>query len=310
MQRVHFIAIGGDAMHNMAIAMSKKPTFLVTGSDAEFSKYTHKKLETSSLLPDNVGWFPEKINKGLTAVIIGMNVTQDNPELIRAKELKLNIYSFPEFLFLQTRSKTRIVVAGSHGKATTVAMILFVLKKLKVDADYLISEPLEGFENIVKLSYDSRIAVFEGEELATSTIDLRPKFHLYKPHIAVITGIDTDNNKEISDIENYIEKFRHFAELMEVQGRLIYFDEDKNISKITSKLRRDLVAFPYNTHEHKIIEGVTYLKTKKGDIPLKVSGDFNLQNINAARLACRQLGIYEEQFYSIITDFQEISTKA
>ena len=306
MQRVHFIAIGGEAMHNMAIAISKKPTFLVTCSDMEFNELTRIKLEVNGLLPDKTGWFPDRIHKGLTAVILGMNVTEDNPELKRAKELKLNIYSFPDFLFQQTRSKTRIVVAGSHGKATTVAIILFVLKKLKVEADYLISKPFEGFENIVKLTYDSRIAVFEGDEQATSSIDLRPKFHLYKPHIAVITGIDTEKKPEETTIEKYVEQFRKFTDLMEVQGRLIYFDGDKYLSEITSKLRRDIVASPYKTHEHIINNGVTYLKTKKDSIPLKISGDFNLQNINAARLACRQLGIYEEQFYSVISEFQGV----
>lgn len=308
MQRVHFIAIGGDAMHNMAIAISKKPTFLVTGSDSEFNDPTRIKLDVNGLLPGQNGWFPERINKGLTAIILGMNVTEDNPELKRARELKLNIYSFPDFLFQQTRSKTRIVVAGGQGKSTIVAMILFVLRKLKVETDYLISKPFEGFENIVKLTYDSRIAVFEGDEKATSSIDSRPQFHLYKPHIALITGIDTARKNEVSTNENQVEVFRKFTEIMEVQGRLIYFDGDNTLTEISSKLRRDIVTFPYNTHEHKIKDGVTYLKTKKEDIPLKISGDLNLQNINAARLACRQLGIYEEQFYSIISEFQEIQS--
>lgn len=306
MQRVHFIAIGGTAMHNMAIAISKKPTFLVTGSDVEIVEPARSKLDKANLLPDKPGWFPEKIHKGLSAVILGMNIADDNPELLLAKELKLKIFSFPEYLFQQTRSKTRIVVAGSYGKTTTVAMILFVLKKLKIDADYMISEPIEGFENNVKLSYESRIAVFEGDEHRTSPIDTRPKFHLYKPHIGIITGIDPAKRAENSSSENYIELFRTYTELMEVQGRLIYFEGDSTLTEICNKLRRDVVAFPYGTPEHKIKEDVSYLKTRKGSIALKISGEENLQNLCAARLACKQIGVTEDQFHTIIAEFPGI----
>ena len=309
MQRVHFIAIGGAAMHNLAIAISKKDNFQVTGSDDEIFEPSRSRLKENGLLPDKLGWFPERIYKGLHAVILGMHATADNPELIRAKELGLKIYSFPEYLYQQTRSKTRIVIGGSHGKTTTTAMILFVLKQMKIDADYMVGAQIEGFDNMVKLSYESRIAVFEGDEYLTSPLDPRPKFHLYKPHIAVLTGIAWDHINVFPTFDNYVEQFRKFADLMEVQGRLIYFDGDENLNEIAAHLRRDIVPFPYNTPEYEVRDGVTYLITKYGDVPLKVFGEHNLQNMNAARLACRQIGVTDEQFYSVISEFPGASNR-
>jgi len=309
MQRVHFIAIGGTAMLNLAIAISKKNNFEVTGSDVEFTEPTRSRLKEYGLLPDKTGWFPDKIQKGLSAVVLGIDTAEDNPELIRAKELGLKIYSVPEYLFQQTRSKTRIVVSGSYGKTTTTAMILFVLKQTKIDTDYMISTEVEGFDNMVKISYESRIAVFEGDESLTSPIDCRPKFHLYKPHIAVLTGIAWDHINVFPTIENYVEQFRMFTELMEVQGRLIYFDGDEHLKKMTETIRRDIVSFAYNTPDHEVRDGVTYLKTRYGEIPLKVFGQHNLQNIDAARLACRQIGVTDEQFYSVISEFPGVSNR-
>ncbi len=309
MQRVHFIAIGGAAMHNLAIAISKKSNFLVTGSDDEIFEPSYSRLKENGLLPDEMGWFPDRIHKGLSAVILGMHATEDNPELLRAKELGLKIFSFPEYLYQQTRSKTRIVVGGSHGKTTTTAMILFVLKQLRIDADYMVGAQIEGFDNMVKLSYEARIAVFEGDEYLTSPIDRRPKFHLYKPHIAVLTGIAWDHINVFPTFPVYLEQFKRFTELMEVQGRLIYFDGDENLNEIVAHLRRDIVPFGYNTPTHEVRDGVTYLKTKKGEVALKVFGEHNLQNMEAARLACRQIGVTDDQFYSVICDFPGASNR-
>lgn len=309
MQRVHFIAIGGAAMHNLAIAISKKSNFVVTGSDDEIFDPAYSRLKENGLLPDKMGWFPERIHKGLTAVILGMHATIDNPELLKAKELGITIYSFPEYLYQQTRSKTRIVVGGSHGKTTTTAMILFVLKKLKIDADYMVGAQIEGFDNMVKLSYEARIAVFEGDEYLTSPIDRRPKFHLYKPHVAVLTGIAWDHINVFPTFPIYVEQFTKFVDLMEVQGRLIYFDGDENLNNIAENLRRDIVPFAYNTPKHEVRNGITYLQTKKGEIALKVFGEHNLQNMEAARLAVRQIGVTDEQFYSVIGDFPGASNR-
>ena len=309
MQRVHFIAIGGAAMHNLAIAISKKNDFLVTGSDDEIFEPSYSRLKKNGLLPAEMGWFPERIHSGLSAVIVGMHATIDNPELLRAKELGLKIFSFPEYLYQQTRSKTRIVVGGSHGKTTTTAMILFVLKQLKIDADYMVGAQIEGFDNMVKISYEARIAVFEGDEYLTSPIDRRPKFHLYKPHIAVLTGIAWDQINVFPTFPLYVEQFKKFTDLMEVQGRLIYFDGDENLNHIVAGLRRDIVPFAYNTPKHEVRNGITYLKTKKAEVPLKIFGEHNLQNMEAARLACRQIGVTDQQFYSVIKDFPGASNR-
>jgi UDP-N-acetylmuramate: L-alanyl-gamma-D-glutamyl-meso-diaminopimelate ligase len=301
MQRVHFIAIGGSAMHNLAIALSKKNNFQITGSDDEIFEPSYSRLKSNGLLPDKLGWFPERIQKGLLALIVGTKVTDSNPELIRAKELGLNIFSFPEYLFMQTRSKTRIVVCGIHGKTTITAMILFVLRKLKMDADYLIGEQIEGFENRIKLTYDARIAVIEGDTIDASHFDKKPRFEFYKPHIGIMTGIDHKNPK---DENHQIEICKKFVDLMEAQGRFVYFDGDESLNSIISGLRRDIVPFPYNTPEFIEKEGTTFLISRKTEIPLKISGEQNLQYLNAARLACRQIGIYDEQFYSVISDFE------
>ncbi len=304
MQKVHFIAIGGAAMHNLAIAISRKNSFLVTGSDDEIFEPSYSRLKQYKLLPDQLGWFPDRIHKGLSAVIVGMHAAEDNPELVRARELGLKIFSYPEYLFQQTRSKTRIVVAGSHGKTTTTAMIMHVLKQLRMDADYMVGAQIEGFDAMVKLSYEARIAVFEGDEYLTSPLDKRPKFHHYKPHIAVITGISWDHINVFPTFKNYADQFRQFIELMEVQGRLIYFDGDEALNDMTEKLRRDIVAFPYNTPAYEVRDGVTYLKTKRGDVALQIFGEHNMQNIEAARLACRQIGVTDDQFYSVIGGFK------
>ena len=188
-------------------------------------------------------------------------------------------------------------------------MILFVLKHMRIDVDYMVGAQIEGFDNMVKLSYESRIAVFEGDEYLTSPLDPRPKFHLYKPHIAVLTGIAWDHINVFPTFENYVEQFKKFIELMEVQGRLIYFDGDDNLNELVKKLRRDIVPFPYNTPEYEVREGITVLLTKYGDVPLKIFGEHNLQNMNAARLACRQIGVTDEQFYSAITNFPGASNR-
>lgn len=303
MHRVHFIAIGGAAMHNLAIAISKKKNYQVTGSDDEICEPSFSRLKQAGILPEKMGWFAENIHNKLDAVILGMHASNDNPELLRAKELGLKIFSFPEYLYQQTRSKTRIVVGGSHGKTTTTAMMLYVLKQLKIETDYMVGAQIDGFENMVKLSYESRIAVFEGDEYLTSPIDRRPKFHLYKPHIAVLTGIAWDHINLFPNFENYFEQFKQFAELMEAQGRLIYFDGDDNLNDMALTLRRDIVPFPYNTPEYEVRNGITYIITKKGDVPLKFFGEQNLQNMNAARMALKQIGVTDEQFYGAISDF-------
>ena len=310
MYKVHFIAIGGAAMHNLAIALHKKTTYEVTGSDDEIFEPSYSRLKENGLLPAEFGWFPEKINHHLDAVILGMHARADNPELIRAKELGIKIYSFPEYLFEQTRSKTRIVVGGSHGKTTTTAMILYVMKKVNFKADYMVGAQIEGFENMVSLSDDARVAVFEGDEYLTSSLDPRPKFHVYKAHIAILTGIAWDHINVFPTFDNYVEQFSLFVESMELQGRLIYFEGDKNLKNIAQHTSRiDVVAFPYKTPKYEIRDGKTFVKTRKGMFELKIFGEHNLQNMEAARLACKQVGIMEDRFYEAIADFPGASNR-
>lgn len=303
MRKIHFIAMGGAAMHNLALAMNTNPLYQVTGSDDEFFEPSRSRLAAKGLLPEKEGWDPAKITPDLHAVIVGMHATKDNPELVRAKELGLKIYSFPEYLYECTRSKTRVVVGGSHGKTTTTAMILYVLNKVGIETNYMVGAQIEGFENMVYLSPTARIAVFEGDEYLASPIDPRPKFHLYKPHIAVLTGIAWDHINVFPTFDNYVEQFDKFASLIEPQGRLIYFDEDENLQKIAGGLRKDVITFPYNTPEHKVENGVTYIKHRGKYIPLKIFGEHNLQNMNAARLVCHTLGVTDERFYREIANF-------
>ena len=312
MRRVHFIAIGGAAMHNLAIALSQKDDYEVTGSDDEIFEPSYSRLKEFKLLPEKIGWFPDKIHNNLDAVILGMHATEDNPELVKAKELGLKIYSFPEYLYQQTRSKTRIVIGGSHGKTTTTAMILYVFKKCKIKADYMVGAQIEGFDNMVKLSYEARIAVFEGDEYLTSTLDRRPKFHLYKPHIAVLTGIAWDHINVFPTFEIYVDQFRQFINSMETQARLIYFSGDENLKMLADEAensRRDIVPFPYDTPKYIIRNGITYVKTRNGEIALKIFGEHNLQNMEAARLACKQIGVMDEQFYKAMADFPGASNR-
>lgn len=304
MKHLHFIAIGGAAMHNLAIAVSKKPNYIVTGSDDEIFEPSQSHLKANGLLPETLGWHPESITKELSAVIVGMHARADNPELIRAKELGIDIYSFPEYLYQQTQKKTRVVVGGSHGKTTTTAMILHVLHKRNMSVDFMVGAQLDGFDTMVKLSYDAPIAVFEGDEYLTSPLDPRPKFHLYHPHIAVLTGIAWDHINVFPTFETYVAQFKKFADLIEREGRLIYFEKDEQLQRIVADLRPDIVPIPYQTPEYQISDGITSIIYKSIKYPLQIFGEHNLQNIAAACLVCKQLGVKESDFYAALEDFK------
>lgn len=290
-------------MHNLALALHKKGE-TITGSDDEIFDPARTRLAENGLLPESIGWHPDRITKELDAVVLGMHAREDNPELIKAKELGLRIFSYPEFLLEQTLNKTRVVIGGSHGKTTVTSMILHVLKVLNKQFDYMVGAQIEGFDTMVGLSEEARIAVFEGDEYLTSPIDLRPKFHVYRPHIAVVTGIAWDHINVFPTFENYIEQFKQFSHLIERDGKFIYFESDSNLADIAANLRSDLTAIPYDTHPHYVLEGKTWLETKQGDVPLKVFGKHNLQNIQAAHCVCRQLGIADKDFYGAISTFK------
>jgi UDP-N-acetylmuramate: L-alanyl-gamma-D-glutamyl-meso-diaminopimelate ligase len=308
MMNVHFIAIGGSAMHNMAIAMHKKG-FHVSGSDDEILEPSKSRLAAHQLLPATEGWNVDKINDKLDAVILGMHARADNPELIKAQQLGLKIYSYPEYIYEQTKDKIRIVIGGSHGKTSITAMILHVLQQQQVDCDYMVGAQLQGFDTMVKLTKEAKIAVIEGDEYLSSPIDRRPKFHLYKPSIAILSGIAWDHINVFPTFDNYVEQFRIFASLIEKHGSLIYCELDQEVKKVAEAARADIKKFPYRIPANKVENGVTLLMTGIEEVPLKIFGDHNLMNINAARLACNQVGITDIQFYNAIQSFTGASKR-
>jgi len=300
---VHLIAIGGSAMHNMAIAMHKKG-FHVTGSDDEIFEPSKSRLAKLNLLPAKHGWDVTNIHSGLDAVILGMHARIDNPELLKAQELGLKIYSYPEYIYEQTKDKIRVVVGGSHGKTTITAMILHVLNFHTIDCDYLVGAQLEGFDTMVKLTKEAKIAIIEGDEYLSSPIDRRPKFHLYKPNIAILSGIAWDHINVFPTFDFYVEQFKLFVDQIEEGGSLVYCELDKEVKRVCEQARTDIKKFPYAIPENKIVNGTTFINTNTASIPLLVFGDHNLMNINGARLVCNQLGLNDDQFYEAIQSFK------
>ena len=307
--RIHFIAIGGAAMHNLALAVSEKEGYVVTGSDDEIFDPARSRLQAKGLLPSEIGWHAEKITKDIDAVILGMHAREDNPELIRAKELGLKIYSFPEYLYEQTKDKIRIVVGGSHGKTTTTAMILYAMKKMGIEADYMVGAQIAGFENMVRLSDTAKYAVLEGDEYLTSPLDLRSKFLLYHPHIAILTGIAWDHINVFPTFDSYVDTFRKFVGLIEPNGTFIYFDGDENLRSIASKARKDIGLRPYNTPEFVVEDGQTSVVVDGKKIKLSIFGRHNLQNLCAACNVLCELGIGKKEFFEALSDFTGASNR-
>lgn len=293
--RIHFIAIGGAAMHNLALAVASKQGYIVTGSDDEIFDPALTHLREAGLLPDQMGWHPERITPDIDAIILGMHARQDNPELLRAKELGIRIYSFPEYLYEQTKNKTRIVVGGSHGKTTTTSMILFVLQRLGIEADYMVGAQIEGFERMVRLSDSAKFAVFEGDEYLTSPLDRRSKFLWYHPHVAILTGIAWDHINVFPVFADYVDTFRQFVDSLEPQGKFIYYEGDDNLNKIAASARKDITCLPYHEYE--------------GNVAMSIFGRHNMQNLQAACLACQQIGISAEDFYREIRAFHGASNR-
>lgn len=333
--KVHFIAIGGSAMHNLAIALCQKG-IQVTGSDDEIFDPAKSRLEKYGLLPAEFGWHPERITPDLDAVVLGMHARVDNPELLRAQELGVKIYSYPEYLYEQSKDKLRIVVGGSHGKTTTTAMILHVLAHCGIEADYMVGAQLKGFDVMVRLSHTAKVMVIEGDEYLTSPIDRRPKFHLYHPNVAIITGIEWDHINVFPTFDIYREQFAKFIDLIEPYngtqaaslrkpGTLIYCDEDPEVHRVAMENRRtDIQKLPYVCPKHVVEGGITYLTHSTHRTPLMVFGHHNLLNLTAARLACRQVGIAlrdanllpkgmvgvtDEQFDEAISSFEGASKR-
>lgn len=307
-KNIYFIAIGGSAMHNLAIALHLSGNS-VSGSDDEIFNPSKGRLEKYGLLPDKMGWDESRVSNEIDIVILGMHARENNPELIKAQELGLPIFSYPEYIYEATKEKTRVVIGGSHGKTTITSMVLHVLNFHKKENDYMVGAQLEGFEVMVKLTDSAEIAVLEGDEYLSSPIDRRPKFHLYNPNVALLTGIAWDHINVFPTFENYCEQFEIFINKIEEGGSLVYFSGDKEIEKLVSNSKRNIDFIPYSTPEYTIDNGVTTLISNEGSYPLEIFGEHNLQNLNGARLVCEQIGISSKEFYSAIQTFTGASKR-
>ncbi len=305
---VHFIAIGGSAMHNLALALHHKG-FTVTGSDDVIFEPSAGRLLRQGLLPEHFGWFPEKIHKDLDAVILGMHAKADNPELLKAQELGIVIYSYPEFLYQQSKDKTRVVIGGSHGKTTITSMILHVLNYHDRDVDYMVGAQLEGFDRMVHLTEENDFIVLEGDEYLSSPIDRRPKFHLYRPNIALLSGIAWDHINVFPTFENYVSQFRIFVDSIVKGGSITYNEEDAEVSAVVEASENTIRKLPYNTPDYEVIDGETMLETPDGPMPIAVFGKHNLNNLAGAKWICQHMGVDEEDFYEAIATFKGASKR-
>ncbi|MCK4562592.1 MAG: peptidoglycan synthetase, partial [Flavobacteriaceae bacterium] len=305
---IHFISIGGSAMHNLALALHAKGDH-ITGSDDAIFEPSKSRLDAKGLLPKEMGWFANKITQDIDAIVLGMHAKVDNPELLKAQELGLKIYSYPEYLYEHSKNKTRVVIGGSHGKTTITSMILHVLDYHDIKVDYMVGAQLEGFDRMVHLTKENEFMIIEGDEYLSSPIDLRPKFHLYKANIALLSGIAWDHMNVFPTFENYVSQFEIFLDTMVKGGILIYNEEDDEVRKIAETTTNAIKKQAYKTPEYTIENGQVVLKTQEGDIPLEVFGKHNLQNLAGAKLICQSIGVSEEEFYEAISSFKGASKR-
>lgn len=306
--RIHFIAIGGSAMHNLALALHDKG-YELSGSDDVIFEPSKSRLAKVGLLPDQMGWFPDRINSELDAVILGMHAKADNPELIKAEDLGIKIYSYPEFLFEQSRNKTRVVIGGSHGKTTITSMILHVLNYHEREVDFMVGAQLDGFDRMVHLTEDNDFIVLEGDEYLSSALDRRPKFHLYQPHIALLSGIAWDHINVFPTYDNYLEQFRVFVDSIVKGGSITYNEEDTDVKKTVEESDNTIRKIAYRTPEYSVEEGQTYLHTSEGPLPVEIFGQHNVNNLAGAKWICQHMGVDEDDFYEAISSFSGASKR-
>ena len=305
---IHFIAIGGAAMHNLALALHLKGD-TVTGSDDVIFDPSKTRLEARGILPEAFGWYPDKITSNLDAVVVGMHAKADNKELLKAQDLGLKIYSYPEFLYEQSKFKTRVVIGGSHGKTTITSMILHVLHYFDRDVDYMVGAQLEGFDVMVKLTDKNDFIILEGDEYLSSPIDSRPKFHLYKPNIALLSGIAWDHINVFPTWDIYVEQFKIFIDSIIKGGSITYNIEDAEVKKVVENSENTIRKFPYQTPDYRVKNGITILETDEGSMPIEIFGKHNLNNLAGAKWICQQIGIDENDFYEAISTFQGASKR-
>ena len=306
--RIHFIAIGGSAMHNLAIALHHKGED-ISGSDDEIFDPSKSRLAAHGLLPEQFGWFEDNISTDIDAVILGMHAKSDNIELLRAIELGLTIYSYPEFLYEHSKNKTRVVIGGSHGKTTITSMILHVMHYHDKQVDYMVGAQLEGFDTMVHLTKDNDFIVLEGDEYLSSAIDRRPKFHLYKPNIALLSGIAWDHINVFPTFDNYVEQFRVFLSQITHGGAIVYNQEDTQVKQVVEATQNQIKKYPYQTPEYTVENGDTLLETQDGPMPIEIFGRHNLNNLEGARWICQLMGVQQEDFYEAIATFTGASKR-
>lgn len=299
---IHFVAIGGSAMHSIALALHEKG-HQISGSDDMIYEPSRSRLAKGGLLPEELGWFPEKITQEIDAVVLGMHARENNPELERARELGVRIFSYPEFLYEHSRNKTRVVIGGSHGKTTITSMILHVLKYHQKPVDYMVGAQLEGFETMVHLTEENDFIILEGDEYLSSPIDPRPKFHLYKANIALISGIAWDHINVFPSLESYVRQFELFVESIVKGGILVYNEEDNVLKEIIGNTTNTIRKHPYHIPSYKTMNGKTFLETPEGDMPIRIFGKHNLENLAGAKWICQHIGVDEEDFYEAISSF-------
>ena len=300
--KIHFIAIGGSAMHNLAIALHIKG-YHVSGSDDSIFEPSKSRLIHHGLFPKEIGWNSSNISDDLDCVILGMHAKKDNPELIEAQKKSIKIFSYPEFIYEMSKNKTRVVIGGSHGKTSITAMVLHVLNTNNIDVDYMVGAQLKGFETMVHLTDENDFILLEGDEYLSSPIDRRPKFHLYKPNIALLSGIAWDHINVFPTKEIYSKQFEIFLDSIVSGGVVVYNELDLELNQMVQNCSNSIRKLEYSLPEFLIENDITYLITDEGSLPLKIFGDHNLSNLSGAKLICQLMGVQEEEFNSSIVSF-------
>ena len=306
--RIHFIAIGGSAMHSLAIALKQK-SYKISGSDDAIFEPSKSRLMEHGLYPENLGWSEDHISEDMDAVILGMHAKEDNPELVKARKLGLKIYSYPEFLFEQSKHKTRVVIGGSHGKTSITSMVLHVMNYHEKEVDYMVGAALEGLGNPVHITEENDFIVIEGDEYLSSALDRRPKFHLYQPNIALLSGIAWDHINVFPTYENYVEQFKIFIESIVNGGILVYNEEDAEVKNLAEETENPIRKHPYHTPEYHTEGNSTILDVPEGELPLGIFGKHNLNNLAGAKWICQHMGVDEDDFYEAIATFNGASKR-
>ena len=302
MRKVHLISVTEPLVLDLALALREKG-YEVSASGRGLTEEVMEKLHNAECICYGDGWFPEKIDKDIHAVVLGAEVRLDNPELMRVKGLGILTQSIPEFIFQRTRSKTRVVVAGSRGKKTIISMIVRALRRQKLAFDYALSSEVDSLPNRVHLSYEARIALIEGDEHVTSALDKRFQLEFYRPHIAILTNLSWSAETDHATPEAYLSTYRSFSTSIEREGKLIYFGGDPAVNQLAQEVRSDITAIPYDQHPVVERDGQVFLPTRYGDYPVRIPNRYFLINLNAARLACRQLGVKDADFYAALSEY-------